>query len=133
MILCDTNILIEFYKGNPTIIQELQKISPEKLAISIITRAELYYGAINKQELNSIQNHLDLLQNIPLDPPISEKFIQIMAQYSLSHKLNIPDALIAATALVYNISLYTLNLKDFRYIQDLKLYTSSSPSWPNLN
>jgi hypothetical protein len=45
-----------------------------------------------------------------------------MAQYSLSHKLTIPDALIAATALTHNISLYTLNLKDFRFIQGLNIY-----------
>jgi tRNA(fMet)-specific endonuclease VapC len=79
MILCDTNILIEFYKNNTAIIQELRQIGIHQLAISVITRAELYYGAINKNELNRIQQHLDLLQNIPIDQPISEKFIQLMA------------------------------------------------------
>ena len=125
MILCDTNILIEFYKNNTAIIQELRQIGSQNLTISIITRAELYYGALNKNELNRIQEHLDLLQNIPIDRPISEQFIQLMAQYSLSHKLTIPDAMIAATALTHNISLYTLNLKDFRFIQGLKIYESS--------
>ena len=124
MILCDTNILIEFYKNNTAIIQELRQIGSQNLTISIITRAELYYGALNKNELNRIQEHLDLLQNIPIDRPISEQFIQLMAQYSLSHKLTIPDAMIAATALTHNISLYTLNLKDFRFIQGLKIYQS---------
>ena len=124
MILCDTNILIEFYKNNTAIIQELRQIGSQNLTISIITRAELYYGALNKNELNRIQKHLDLLQNIPIDRPISEQFIQLMAQYSLSHKLTIPDAMIAATALTHNISLYTLNLKDFRFIQGLKIYQS---------
>ena len=126
MILCDTNILIEFYKSNAVIIQELRQIGTHQLAISVITRAELYYGAINKNELNRIQKNLDLLQNIPIDETISEKFIQIMTQYSLSHKLTIPDAIIAATALTHNMSLYTLNLKDFRFIQDLKIYHSTS-------
>jgi tRNA(fMet)-specific endonuclease VapC len=51
MILCDTNIFIEFYKGNSTIIQELGKIGVAQLAISIVTQAELYYGALNKAEL----------------------------------------------------------------------------------
>jgi tRNA(fMet)-specific endonuclease VapC len=124
MILCDTNILIEFYKNNTAIIQELRQIGSQNLTISIITRAELYYGALNKNELNRIQKHLDLLQNIPIDGLISEQFIQLMAQYSLSHKLTIPDAMIAATALTHNISLYTLNLKDFRFIQGLKIYQS---------
>jgi tRNA(fMet)-specific endonuclease VapC len=68
MILCDTNILIEFYKNNTNIIQELRQIGSQNLTISIIiTRAELYYGAINKNELNRIQKHLDLLP-YPHDP-----------------------------------------------------------------
>ena len=122
MILCDTNILIEFYKNNTAIIQELRQIGSQNLAISVITRAELYYGAINKNELKRIQKHLDLLQNIPTDRSISEQFIQLMANYSLSHKLTIPDALIAATALVNDLELYTLNIKDFRFIENLRIY-----------
>jgi tRNA(fMet)-specific endonuclease VapC len=122
MILCDTNILIEFYKNNTAIIQELRQMGTQNLAISVITKAELYYGAVNKNELKRIQKHLDLLQNIPIDRPISEQFIQFMANYSLSHKLTIPDALIAATALVNDLELYTLNIKDFRFIENLRLY-----------
>jgi len=45
-----------------------------------------------------------------------------MEEYSLSHKLAIPDALIAATAVVNSISLYTLNTKDFRFIEGLTLH-----------
>ena len=137
MILCDTNILIEFYKNNNAIFQELRQIGSHNLTISVITRAELYYGAINKNELNRIQKHLDLLQNIPIDRLISEQFIQLMANYSLSHKLTIPDALIAATALVKDLELYTLNIKDFSFIENLRLYhhvslqkTKETPSDP---
>jgi tRNA(fMet)-specific endonuclease VapC len=122
MILCDTNILIEFYKNNTAIIQELRQITSQNLAISIITRAELYYGAMDKNELKRIQKHLDLLKNISIDRLISEQFIQLMANYSLSHKLTIPDALIAATALANDLELYTLNIKDFRFIENLRLY-----------
>jgi predicted nucleic acid-binding protein len=41
MILCDTNILVELYKNNPTVINELQKIGMNQIAISIITQAEI--------------------------------------------------------------------------------------------
>jgi tRNA(fMet)-specific endonuclease VapC len=122
MILCDTNIIIEFYKGNPTILQELGRIGVAQLAISVITQAELYYGALNKAELLRIQKHLNLLHNLPIDHQISSQFIQLMAQYSLSHKLAIPDALIAATALVNDVELYTINIKDFRFIENIRLY-----------
>ena len=122
MILCDTNVLIEFYKGNPTIVQELRSIGVAQLAISVIAQAELYYGALNKAELLKIQKHLNLLHNLPIDQQVSRQFIQLMERYSLSHKLAIPDALIAATALINDLPLYTLNIKDFRFIENLKLY-----------
>jgi len=80
MILCDTNILIEFYKNNNAIFQELRQIGSHNLTISVITRAELYYGAINKNELNRIQKHLDLLQNIPIDR-LSQRPRTIHTQY----------------------------------------------------
>jgi predicted nucleic acid-binding protein len=41
---------------------------------------------------------------------------------ALSHKLSLPDGFIAATALAFEITLYTLNEKDFRFIDGLKLY-----------
>ena len=122
MILCDTNILIEFYKNNPQIVQELRQIGQSQLAVSPITQAELYFGALNKVELKKIKQHLSLLSQFPLDVSVSAIFLQLMEIYSLSHKLSLPDALIAATALVHNLELYTLNIKDFRYISNLKLY-----------
>ena len=45
-----------------------------------------------------------------------------METYSLSHKLTLPDALIAAIALVHTLELYTLNAKDFQFIADIQLY-----------
>jgi tRNA(fMet)-specific endonuclease VapC len=47
MILCDTNILIEFYKNNQHISQTLREIGPNNIAVSAVTVAELYYGALN--------------------------------------------------------------------------------------
>jgi predicted nucleic acid-binding protein len=122
MILCDTNILIEFYKGNPTIIQALKQLGPAQLAVSIVTQAELYYGALNKAELQQIKQHLAQLRQLPVDHQISALFLELIESYALSHNLNLPDALIAATALVHGLPLYTLNRKDFHYIPDLQLH-----------
>lgn len=122
MILCDTNILIEFYKNNTAVTQILRRIGREKLAISVVTEAELYFGALNKRELQKIQRHLSLLQRFPLDLDVSRYFIHLMESYSLSHQLSIPDALIAATAIVNDVQLFTHNVKDFQFIPDLNLY-----------
>ena len=122
MILCDTNILIEFYKGKPTVIQTLQHIGSADIAVSVITKAELFYGARDKQELVKIERHLSLCHCYGLDDAISILFIELMSRYSLSHKVSIPDMLIAATAISHELELYTLNSKDFKFIPGLNLY-----------
>ncbi len=72
------------------------------LAISAITQAELYFGALNKAEFRKIKAHLSLLPALPVTHRISGKFLELMETYCLSHKLSLPDALIAATSLVHH-------------------------------
>jgi tRNA(fMet)-specific endonuclease VapC len=41
MVLCDTNILIEIYKGNELVIEAFKNIGQNNVAISDVTCAEL--------------------------------------------------------------------------------------------
>ena len=113
--------MIEFYRNNSLIISELKKIGQQNIAISIITAGELIYGALNKKELKQINNDLTNLLMLDIDSNTSDIFLDIMAKYALSHKLALPDGFIAATALANNVELYTLNLKDFRFIEGLRI------------
>ncbi len=122
IILCDTNILIEFYKNNQNIIAELEKIGSTNIALSVITAGELLFGALNKKETQIIKKDIEHLILMNLNDSISKKFIELMLKYTKSHALAVPDALIAATALVSNVKLYTLNVKDFQFIDELVLY-----------
>ncbi len=122
VIICDTNILIELYKNNQTIISNLRNIGEENIAISSITAGELIYGALNKKELQIIKKDIDNLDVIHMNELISQKFILLMLKYSKSHGLTIPDAIIAATAIVSNTNLYTMNTKDFKFIEGLTLF-----------
>ena len=121
LVLCDTNIIIEFYKENPKILARLQTIGQPNIALSMITAGELLYGAINKKELTQINKDIEHLEIKHITPEIGECFIELMGRYTLSHNLSLPDGLIAATAITENIPLYTLNQKDFKYIKGLKL------------
>ncbi len=123
MILCDTNILIEFYKGRTEVVETLGRLGVSDLAVSVVTVGELYYGALDRRELRKLRENISLLHQIPIDAEISEIFIELLEKYSLSHNLNIPDALIAATAMRHSIQLYTLNVKDFRFISGLTLFS----------
>ncbi len=123
MILCDTNILIEFYRGRADVIETLSAVGVSGLAVSVITVGELYFGARDKRELKTLRENLSLLKQLPIDKEISKLHLELLEKYSLSHRLNIPDALIAATALNYSIPLYTLNVRDFHFISGLNLHS----------
>jgi predicted nucleic acid-binding protein len=122
MILVDTNIFIEYYKNNPEICKILEQIDPVQLVVNDIICAELYYGARNRQELASIVADMEKFTVLPINPKISRFSVSLVKEYCLSHKLKLPDAQIAATALLHDAELFTLNLKDFEYIPALRLY-----------
>jgi predicted nucleic acid-binding protein len=121
IILCDTNILIENYRNNPVITAAIDAIGEENIAVSDVTRAELYFGARNKAEMQMIRRTLDELHRLPVEQGISQTAIALMERYTLSHKLDWEDALIAATAICREMELFTLNRKDFAFIPELKL------------
>lgn len=121
MILLDTNILIEVFKGNAAIIDSVSNAGPENLSLSSITVMELYYGALNKLELQRIRKHLAAFRIVHISTAISETATLLIERYAKSHNLQIPDALIAATALEIHSELLTLNVKDFQFISGLSL------------
>jgi len=122
MILIDTNIFIEYYKNNPVICKQIERIDPQETVVSDVVCAELYFGARDKQELANIVADMEKLTMLPIFSNISKLAVDLVKQFCLSHKLRLPDAQIAATALFHNAELFTLNKKDFAYIPNLKLY-----------
>jgi tRNA(fMet)-specific endonuclease VapC len=122
MILIDTNILIEIYRNNTSIIETVKKIGQDNIAISGITCAEMYFGARNKNELQVIAKDLKKLEILHIQSDISRRAVKLVEKYALSHRLALPDALIAATAIYHNLPLYTLNVKDFIFIDGIQLY-----------
>ena len=122
MILIDTNIFVEYYKNNPAVCEILESINPQEIAVNDVVCAELYFGARNSRELADIVADMEKLIVLTISSKISKLSVELVKQYCLSHKLKLPDAQIAATALLYNAELFTLNRKDFAYIPNLKFY-----------
>ena len=120
MIVLDTNVLIEILKGSEVTIKTVQTLNA-RLVISSISVMELYYGAINKAEIKKIETFVSLFNIEHLNEKISIKSTMLIKAYAKSHNLDIPDSLIAATALVLGCEIFTYNLKDFRYIDGLVL------------
>ena len=123
MILCDTNVIIEVLKKNPVVIETIEKIGLDRIAISVVTVMGLYYGALHKAELKKIKRHLSSVRIIQIDEAISVAASGLIERYAKSHGLQIPDALIAATSLNRDFQLYTGNTKDFIYIEKINLWS----------
>jgi tRNA(fMet)-specific endonuclease VapC len=121
MVILDTNILIELYRGNVFVKNELEQIKPKILYISSISTAEFMVGAKNKEDFNRIEKHLNAYTSIPVTADITDVFINLFKTYTLSHRPAIADTLIAATALYYHLPLVTLNKKDFQFIPGIEL------------
>ena len=58
---------------------------------------------------------------ININEEISDLSKKLVFDYAKSHSLDIPDSLIAATAIINNINLLSYNKKDFKFINNLKL------------
>ena len=121
-ILCDTDVIIEYLKGNEATKKIFDKLNNKNIVLSAITLMELFYGALNKRELEKIKRALSEFDILLLNEDITQIAVELIEKYSKSHRLKIPDALIASTAIYYDITLWTYNVKDFRFIDNLKLF-----------
>ena len=121
-VICDTNIFISIFQGNENTINELNTIGSENVLIPSISLMELYRGMRNKRELTQMRKKMNSYNVLHYNEEVSEIAINLILDYKLSQNLQIPDAIIAAMSLVYNIPLFTYNLKDFKFIPEINLY-----------
>ncbi|HNX77321.1 MAG TPA: PIN domain-containing protein [Candidatus Rifleibacterium sp.] len=99
-VIVDTDILIDLAHENEVAIKCLKKLEKAyQLEVSAITRLEILVGCRNKSELRETNNFLEGFPTNALTPEITQKTIDLINQYFLSHNLLIADALIAATAI----------------------------------
>jgi predicted nucleic acid-binding protein len=107
-----------------TIIEE--KIGLDNIVISAITKMELLMGANNKTEESIIKKKLGRFNIALINNDITILAIELFETYRLSQGLAIPDCFIGSTARILNLELFTYNLKDFRYMSELKLFEIKS-------
>ena len=118
--LSDTNIFIAIFKGDAKL---KTLIESSDSAINTIVYLELIQGAKDKAEIDKIEKYLIQFELIHFDKAVSQKAIELVRNYSKSHGLMLPDAIIAATCLENDLTLLTFNVRDFRFINGLKLLT----------
>ncbi len=126
-VLVDSDILIDFSRRRSEAIELLRRLESEySVLISDISRMELMVGARDKRELAIVTTSLNRYGRLPLTEVISSRAVELIHAYRLSHGLMIADALIAASALSWDAGLVTKNRRDFRYIENLRLFDQES-------
>ncbi|WP_250124192.1 type II toxin-antitoxin system VapC family toxin [Chroococcidiopsis sp. CCMEE 29] len=121
-ILVDTDVLIDAGRAVEVAIVQLESAAQKStLAVSIITQMELLVGCRNRTELQIMERFLERFEIIKLSEAVSDRAIDLLRNYRLSHGLLIADALIAATAIVTDAPLLSKNQRDYRFIQGLNL------------
>lgn len=115
--LLDTNVVIDYTNDMlPEKSAALIESNPSR--ISVITRMELLSWKKSTQEQFEILNSF-IEDSIVYDlvEPVILNAILIRRNYNVK----LPDAIIAATAIVYGLTLQTRNISDFSNIPDLSI------------
>ena len=86
--------------------------------ISAITEIELLcWKTSSEKDLQVLHGFISDCKVIELESPIKYQTAEIRKE----HHIKLPDAIIAATALIFKLDLVTRNVKDFKNINELKI------------
>lgn len=86
--------------------------------ISIITKIELL-SWVTKE--NSFYRQMEIFAEDSIVYPLSDEIASKTIELRRKYKLKTPDAIIAATALVYKLTILTDNERDFKAIRGLRI------------
>ena len=117
----DTDILIDATKRREDATIFLVRQQVVGIQISIISEIELVVGCRDKVELTQTQGFLQDCTVLPVTANASQIAYRLVESFYLSHGISLPDALVAATALEHDLTLYTRNTRHFRMIPQLKI------------
>lgn len=121
-LIIDTDILIDAGRAVEVAVMRLEfEAQTLTLTISVVTQMELIVGCRNLMELQALEQFLRRFEIVQLNEAVSDRTVDLLRTYRLSHGLLIPDALIAATALVIEAPLLSKNQRDYRFIEGLNL------------
>jgi len=114
--LLDTNAVLDFINqtlpsSGSSFIGEILDSDP---IISVVSKIELLGFTDVSTE---VKTFVDFANVIPLVDKVVIATIDLRKKY----KIKLPDAIIAATAIGYNLTLVTRNIADFQRIESIKI------------
>lgn len=117
-MILDSNIIVIASKlVNVKLINYL-RTNEKDLHTSVIAQIEvLGYHQLKQVEKTFLENFFNTIPIIPLNDAIALKAIELRQRKPIS----LADSILAATALTYDLTLFTENVKDYSSIKGLKI------------
>jgi predicted nucleic acid-binding protein len=123
--LIDSNVIIDF-KANripPENLPFLKQVFNEDFHISVAVEIEVLGFNTSPEGTVELEEFIAGATIFQLDEPITRRTIDLRRRY----KLKLGDAIIAATALEYNLTLITHNVADFKRVDGLSILNPYDP------
>lgn len=114
MKLIDTDIAIDHFHGQHSALEFFtsELLSGERLGISVVSLTEILAG-MREGEQNRTEQLFGLFEIIEVDESIARKAGEYINHYRSTHRVELADALIAATAFTTGAELVTRNVKHY--------------------
>jgi tRNA(fMet)-specific endonuclease VapC len=123
--LLDTNALIHAQRGKPPAVRaKLREISPDDLAVSTVTLAELWFGIAKSSnpagKRAAWERVIEPWHILAFDEGAADLHARI--RWDLRHKpIGDRDLLIAAIAASRNLVVVSQNVREFQRVPDLRV------------
>lgn len=127
MLILDSNTISYYFRGDPQVVPRLQALRPADLGVPAIVEYELRYGLLRlppeaaAPRLTALAQLLQPMQRLPFDSECATQAARIRADLEAAGTPIGPhDTLIAATALRYQSTLVTRNVREFSRVAGLQ-------------
>lgn len=127
MLILDSNTISYYFRGDPQVVPRLQALRPSDLGVPAIVEYELRYGLLRlpaevaAPRLAALAALLRPMQALAFDSECAAHAARIRADLeSVGTPIGPHDILIAATAVRYQATLVTRNVREFSRVQGLQ-------------
>ena len=121
MNFIDTDVLVDCLRGTTAAHAWLEQLAEQPSAVPGVAAMELLMGCRDRADLERIQRFLATFEVIWPEASEFAAAYGLLLTHRLSSGLDIPDCLIAATALARSARLYTFNLRHFQVVPGLNV------------
>ena len=124
--LLDTDTCVDVLRGVAAPTQKLASLTPADCGISTVTSFELFAGAAKSRnprgEATKVEKLLEAIEELPFDWDIARRAGKLRAELERAGRpLGPYDLLIAAHALVLDLTLVSANRAEFAQVPNLSL------------